>query len=345
MSNQGAKGNAFESLKSGETKALLNFSGTGIVQRIWLTVNDRSPKMLRALRIRMYWDHSSKAAVDAPLGDFFGLGLSQTCSFESALFSNPEGRSFNCFIPMPFRTGARITITNEGDADLDMLFYDVDFVQMGDLPPSAMYFHAYWKRETNPELLKDYTILPLIQGKGRFLGCNMGVNANPMYETSWWGEGEVKIFLDGDLTNPSYNGTGTEDYIGTGWGLGVYTHQYQGCTFASDTSHQYAIYRYHVPDQIYFYNKILASIQMIGGGPKDLVKKLKNADLPLMPISVSAQSGFKRLLDEPMDINDPQFPDGWVNFYRTDDYSSTAYFYLDRPKSNLPEMQVSDALK
>jgi len=106
--NKTAKGNAFEGLKSGESKTLLEIEGPGIIQRMWFTVRDRSPEIMRSTRLQIYWDGESKAAVDVPFGDFFGYGLSKVVEFESALFSNPEGRSFNCMIPMPFRKAARV---------------------------------------------------------------------------------------------------------------------------------------------------------------------------------------------------------------------------------------------
>ena len=110
--NHSAKGNAAEDLKSGQSKTLLEIEGAGIIQRMWFTVRDRSPEMMRSIRLRMYWDGDPKPAVDVPFGDFFGYGLSKVVKLESALFSNPEGRSFNCRIPMPFRKGAKVVITN-----------------------------------------------------------------------------------------------------------------------------------------------------------------------------------------------------------------------------------------
>lgn len=106
--NHSAKGNAFEPLEVGQTKTLLQSNGAGIVQRIWLTLRDRAPGSLRALRLRMYWDGAAKPAVDVPLGDFFCTALGQPVAFQSALFSNPEGRSFNCYIPMPYKKGAKL---------------------------------------------------------------------------------------------------------------------------------------------------------------------------------------------------------------------------------------------
>src|SRR4051812_33495776 len=110
--NKTAKGNAFEWMYPGQSKVLLDIKEQGIIQRIWLTIN-QSPALLRSLRLQMFWDGNSKAAVDVPLGDFFVSNLGRTTAFQSALFSSPEGRSFNCYIPMPFRKGARITLTNE----------------------------------------------------------------------------------------------------------------------------------------------------------------------------------------------------------------------------------------
>src|SRR5580692_9314894 len=128
--NKGAKGNAFESLKAGESKTLLDIHSAGIINRIWCTINDRSASMLRSLRLRMYWDDASKPAVDVPFGDFFCVGLGHPTAFQNALFADPEGRSFNCYIPMPFKKAARILLSNEGTKDLNLLFFDIDFQEM-----------------------------------------------------------------------------------------------------------------------------------------------------------------------------------------------------------------------
>ncbi|HPN70143.1 MAG TPA: DUF2961 domain-containing protein, partial [Saprospiraceae bacterium] len=122
QTNKGAKGNAFESIKKGATKILLDVKGAGEIQRIWMTLNDRSPQMLRSLRLQMFWDGDIKPAVDVPLGDFFGVGLGMTAKFESELFTSPEGRSFNCYIPMPYKSGAKVQVVNESDKDLHMFY-------------------------------------------------------------------------------------------------------------------------------------------------------------------------------------------------------------------------------
>jgi len=337
--NKTAKGNAFEFVKAGETKTLLDIKTAGSIQRMWCTVSDRSVEMLRSLRLKMFWDGSSKPAVDVPLGDFFGVGLGKTVPFQCALFSNPEGRSFNFYIPMPFKKGAKILLINESKKEI-FLFYDIDFVQLQQPPANMLYFHAYWHREITAPLEKDFELLPLVKGKGRFLGVNVGVNADSAYPNTWYGEGEVKMFSDGDSKYPSINGTGAEDYIGTGWGEGTFTHMYQGCTIADEKNRQFAFYRFHIPDQIFFYTDFKATIQKIGGGDYAVVKELQKKGVLLKPVSVSTDTGFVRLLDleHTPSLQDENFPKGWVNFYRVDDYSATAYFYFDKPTNELPPL-------
>jgi len=229
--NHSAKGNAFEDLKSRESKTLLDIKGTGIIQIMWFTIRDRSPEMMRGLRLRIYWDGETKPSVDVPFGDFFGYGLSEVIKFETAPFSNPEGRSFNCMIPMPFGKGARVLLTNESPKDIDAVFYDIDFVRLEKPEEAALYFYAYWTRQKTSEIRQDFEFLPKIEGKGRFLGVNIGVNADPGYGDTWWGEGEVKMYIDNDKELPTINGTGTEDYIGTAWGKLFNDHKAIGCKY------------------------------------------------------------------------------------------------------------------
>jgi hypothetical protein len=340
--NQGGKGNAFESVKAGESKTLLNVNSAGIIQRMWVTINDRSPAMLRSLRLRMYWDGTDKPAVDVPLGDFFCAGLGRPVAFQSALFTNPEGRSFNCYIPMPFKKGAKVVITNDSKTDLNLLFFDIDYIVLDKPQTDMLYFHACWNRSIHGEIGKDFELLPAVTGKGRFLGVNVGVNVDAAYGHTWWGEGEVKMYIDGDTTQPTINGTGAEDYIGTGWGEGTFTNLYQGCTVADEAKRQYTFYRFHLPDAIYFNEHFKATIQQIGGGDDTEVKSLAAKGVPLKPVTIDNDKSINRLLDNPMALTDPNFPKGWLNFYRVDDYSATAYFYLDKPVSGLKELANVD---
>ncbi len=336
-SNKTAKGNAFEWIKAGETKTLLNISGEGTIRRIWLTI-DQNPVKLRSLHLQMFWDGEKKPAVDVPMGDFFCNNLGKRIAFQSALFSSGEGRSFNCFIPMPFRKSAKVLLINEGKETV-MLFYDLDYV-LEKIPASALYFHAYWTRQNNNKAGDDFVILPKVNGKGRFVGMSVGLNSDSSYGKTWWGEGEVKMYLDGDTQYPTINGTGSEDYIGSAWGLGTFTNLYQGCTLANDSLRQYVFYRLHIPDAVYFNNDIKVVIQQIGGGDTKQVRELIKNGANLKPVSVSMASAFVRLFDEPNypAVTDEKFPDGWVNFYRVDDYSSVSYFYLNKPFSNLPAL-------
>ena len=333
--NGGRKGAAFFPLKAGEQRTLAQAQGPGVVRRIWMTLNDRSPKMLRGLRLDMYWDGAKTPAVSAPVGDFFGVGLGRVVPFQSALFSSPEGRSFNASVPMPFRTAMRIVLTHESGQDQPQVYYDVDFTLGDRLPADALYFHAAFRRENPTTLQKDYEILPRVAGKGRYLGTNIGVIVDGQrYGATWWGEGEVKIYLDGDGSLPRLAGTGAEDYIGTGYGLGTYSHLYQGAPIADHEKQRYAFYRYHVADPVYFRKDIRVTIQQIGfvwsndGRPEK----------PLLPPVYVAGEGLRQ-----MDLT--RMPN--LNlFERADDYSSCVYFYLDRAESGLPPLtRVEERIK
>jgi hypothetical protein len=231
-----------------------------------------------------------------------------------------------------------VVVTNESKKDLQLFFFDIDFVKVQQQPADMLYFHAYWNRQITSEIGKDFELLPHVAGKGRFLGVNVGVRTDSLYKDTWYGEGEVKMYIDGDSEFPTINGTGTEDYVGTGWGEGAFTNTYQGCMIADDKNGMFTFYRFHIPDAIYFYKDFKAVIQQIGGGPTELVRKLQKQGVPLKPVSVANDSGFIRLFERPMDLQDTNFPNGWVNFYRVDDYSATSYFYLDKSTHNLPAL-------
>jgi hypothetical protein len=328
--NAGRKGRPCLSLKAGEEAVLADVRGSGgTVRRIWITINDRSPRMLRGLRLDCWWDGAARQAVSAPLGDFFGTGLGRMARFECAPFSSPEGRSFNCVLPMPFRTGMKIAVTNETDADLGALFYDVDYT-LGDAhPEDALYLHAHWRRENPTAMQQDYEILPAVEGRGRFLGSNIGVIADrTLYLNSWWGEGEVKVYLDGDAELPTLCGTGTEDYIGTGWGQGRYANLYQGCHVADHHNMQYCFYRYHIPDPIYFRRDCRATIQQIGYWDREHKVRWHYDGRTIY----TAGPGLKEI-----DLG-PQNQQGGGIFERQDDWSSCAYFYLSAPANDLPEL-------
>jgi hypothetical protein len=333
--NRGGKGHPFDTLRAGQSLTLADVSGSGVIRRLWITISDRSPRMLRSLRVEMFWDNASQPAVSVPFGDFFGPGLGQTTPFENALFSSPEGRSFNAVVPMPFRTHARIVLTNDSDKTLDRVYFDVDYT-LGDVHDDrTLYFHASWRRVPQTTLGQDFEVLPAVEGRGRYLGASLGVITDPAYLETWWGEGEAKVFLDGDASHPTLVGTGTEDYIGTGWGQGVYINRYQGAPVADKAKRLWAFYRFHIPDPIFFSERCRVTLQQMGGAAKAEVIALQKAGVALTPVTIDAgdRDRFILLLDRtpPVALDDPSLPDGWVNFYRRDDVTATAYFYLDRP--------------
>jgi hypothetical protein len=342
--NQTAKGHAFEIVPPGQSRTLLDTKGAGIIQRIWLTISERTPAVLRSVRIEMYWDDADTPAVSAPIGDFFGLALGRLIPFQNALFSDPEGRSFTSYIPMPYRKAARIVFINDSDASM-LLFYDVDFLRMDSLRPDAMYFHAFWSRNAKTDLGKDFEILPEVKGRGRYLGSNLGMISDPKYGDTWWGEGEAKIYLDGDTALPTLNGTGSEDFVGSGWGLGAFTHTYQGSPIADEKRHQWAFYRYHIPDAVYFQKSCRVAMQVLGGASVPEVKQLVANAVPLTVVTVANDRGITKLLEQnPVPkIADFQDTDGFAVFYREIDYSATAYFYLDSPTHDLPALPDKQA--
>lgn len=338
MQNKGAKGNASQWVKAGESKVLMDYNGAGVINRIWMTIIDRNPKALRAIHLDMYWEGSAKPAVSVPLGDFFGIGLGRMAAFQSALFTDPEGKSFNCYIPMPFRKHAKIVFVNESQQN-QLLFYDVNIAKLAKPSNNITYFHAYWSNNDGAKLGEDFEILPKVKGKGRFLGTNLSVIADKVYGDTWFGEGEVKTYLDGDTNYPTLAGSGTEDYIGSAWNLGAFNQLYQGAPIVDKQKKQYAFYRYHIPDPIYFHTDCRVTIQQMGGAGRDLIRGIIKAGGKVKPISVMTAKGLIKLQDlkDYPDLFDDKFPaDEWVNFYRIDDYSATAYFYLDKPVSNLP---------
>ena len=169
-----------------------------------------------------------------------------------------------------------------------------------------------------------------------------------LYRGSWFGEGEVKIYLDGDRENPTLVGTGTEDYIGSGWGQGEYASRYFG-SLISDREHDiYAFYRYHIPDPVYFHQDCRVTIQQMGNNSREAILKMMEKGADLNPVGFVDQTGTVtkqgRLLDEQTGykFTDPDFPGTGANFYRSDDVSATAYFYLDKPENNLPELPPVD---
>jgi len=335
IENKGAKGHAFDTIPAGGTLPLARIDGAGVIDRMWITIDDRSPERLRSLVLDIYWDGAKAPAVSVPLGDFFLHGAGEMKPMETALLASPEGRSFVSYIPMPFRTGARVEIRNDSAKPLALIFFDVDFRRLEAQAPDALYFHASWHRERATQPGRAFQVLPPVTGHGRYLGASVAVLTDPRYGKSWWGEGEMRMRLDGEH-QPSLVGTGSEDYIGTAWGQGAYVNRYQGAPVADEATGRWTFYRFHIPDPIYFSRGIQVDYQQIGGAPKADVLRMQRERTPLVPITVDPGSRpkFRHLLDgdKPLPLTDPGLPDGWTNFYRSDDVAAVAYFYLDRPE-------------
>lgn len=330
------KGNACFYIGSGQTLTLAKEQGSsGVIRRIWMTLSDLRPVMLRSLRLDMYWDGEDQPAVSVPLGDFFGAALGRMMTYESELFSIPEARSLNTYIPMPFKNGMKITLTNECEDHLYMFFYEINYTLGDVLSDDMLYFHSWFGLEDPTRIRNDYTILPKIKGKGRFLGTHISVAADHKYSSSWWGEGECKIYLDGDDEYPSLCGTGTEDYIGTGWELGRYHNKYQGCQLCDLEQKQFGFYRFHIPDPVYFNEDIKVTMQQIGSWrPKNKSEFLKNN----IPIYHAGELATKELI--PVDFTNEDDTPAYSLFEREDTWAGCAYFYLDKPVNELPGLPV-----
>jgi len=334
--NHGAKGRPSERIPAGATVTLLEVEGPGVIHRIWATLRDRSSRMLRSLVIRCYWDGSARPAVEAPFGDFFCC-CGHIKPFENEWFSSPEGRSFNAHVPMPFSTSAKITVTNESNVAEQSLFYDVNLTALDKPVPDALYFHSHWRRVKRTVPGEDFELLPRVAGRGRLLGTSVVVNTDPAYGEHWWGEGEVKAYIDGDVALPTLCGTGTEDYIGTGWGQGEFSHRYQGCLLADQERRRWVFYRLHAVDPIWFSRDIRFTIQSMGGAYANQVRELLDRKVPCIPVTLvddgAVEAGrFLYKKDEPLPEN------GWVNYYRSDDYAAVTWLYLDRRENELPSI-------
>jgi hypothetical protein len=326
----GRKGAASRTIHAGETVVLADVRGPGVVHRVWMTVRGRV-STLRGWVVRVYWDGQDWPSVEAPLQDFFGLPFARQVPFQSALFSNPEGRSFNCVAPMPFRRQARLTVTNESPEDAN-LFYDVD-VTVGDVLPAEIgYFHARYRRENPTTPKKDFEVLPRVAGRGRYLGANVGIRTTDHRLPLWFGEGELKVYLDDDREGPTLVGTGTEDLVGSAWGLGPFNHLYQGAPLTEEKDGVWGFYRYHVPDPVYFSKAIRVTLQQMAGGT---VAQLRALPKELWPELVRTHQPF-----EPPATASPADERQWENFETPQDVCATAYWYQTLPSPRWPALDT-----
>ena len=257
------------SIKAHSTFTLADIKAEGAIKHIWLT---GGAEVWRWVILRIYWDGSDVPAVEAPVCDFFANPLPDTYSQLSSLAVCVNPRiGMNCYWTMPFKKEARVTIENMNDKDC-VIYYQIDYVETK-LDEEPMYFCAHWSR-TNPLPYKEvYTILDGVKGSGQFVGTSMlwGVNNN-----GWWGEGEIKFYLDGDKEFPTICGTGTEDYFCGAYdfdyngGYVEFTSPYSGLSKVArpnglyQANTRFALYRWHITDPIYFKEDIKVTIQALG---------------------------------------------------------------------------------
>jgi hypothetical protein len=266
---QGWKLSPSVAIHPGETFTLADIEGQGAIQQIWMTPTGN----WRYSILRIYWDDQEQPAVECPVGDFFCMGWGKFAPLSSLAVCVNPGSAFNCYWEMPFRRRARITMTNIGEEAM-RLYYQINYT-VTDVPEDCAYFHAQFRR-TNPLPYKDvYTILDGVQGRGHFVGVYMAWGVN---NSGWWGEGEIKFYIDGDGDWPTICGTGTEDYFCGSYNFeNKETKQYQEFTtpYAGlnqvirpdgvyRSQQRFGMYRWHITDPIRFQQDLRVTIQALG---------------------------------------------------------------------------------
>lgn len=272
----------FRHVAPGATETVLNIDGPGEISHIWFTIADNEPYHLKRIVLRIYWDDEQNPSVEAPIGDFFGLGLGEYHSWQSEMLSVGSVKSLNSFFPMPFARHARVTVTNEGQEPINSLYYNIDYrTYEHPLPQGTLYFHAEyrqsqpnhgwttdWKSNGDPQVNdkpnldgKDNYVWFEAKGHGQYVGVTMSVLQN---QDQWWGEGDDMFFIDGAKL-PSITGTGTEDYFLGAWDFGgepfsygLYGAPVVGTELAGGRS---SVYRFHLDSPIPFTKSFKATIE------------------------------------------------------------------------------------
>ena len=284
-------------IQPGETVTLAEIDGMGVITHIWMTVDDRTSDadrfVLRDLVLRMYWEDETEPSVESPLGDFFCCGFAKETFVNSVPIIVAPNRGFNSYFQMPFRKKAKITLEKQHENEIPAFFYQIDYCLEDELPERISYFHAQWRRQRLTKLKEDYIILDKVQGKGHYVGTYLAISTLERY---WWGEGEVKFYIDGDEEYPTICGTGTEDYFGGAWSFAThidgktieqnYNTAYLGYPFYSahdeglynayhndDCPPMRGLYRWHILDPVCFDENLKVTVQQIGVGHKGLFER------------------------------------------------------------------------
>ncbi len=259
-------------VEPGQTATLMDVKGAGVITHIWFTINSSDRMHLKNLVLRAWWDGESSPSIEAPIGDFYGLGLGEYFTYQSALLAVAPAKALNCYFQMPFASAARVTVTNEGKIRTDNLYFAIDYTTVPQLPEGLGRFHAQYRQaapckksaNTSGKNLngEDNYVFLEATGKGHFVGVTHAVEQNA---DGWFGEGDDMIFIDGD-TAPTINGTGTEDYYNGAWDFygQAFANMRQGAPYIVDperTGGRYCLYRWHTESPITFEKSIKVTIE------------------------------------------------------------------------------------
>ena len=266
----------------GQTATLLDLTGAGVVTHLWFTINSSDHMHLKNLVLRAWWDGESSPSVEVPIGDFFGLGLGEYYTYQSALLAVAPVKALNAYFQMPFATAARITVTNEGTVRTDNLYFAIDYVSLDSLPGDLGRFHAQYRQAApckgwtdnwrnnwdapvgdrkNLDGAENYVFLEAA-GKGHFVGVTHSVEQN---QEGWFGEGDDMIFIDGDPL-PTINGTGSEDYYNGAWDFNgqPFGFMHNGAPYIVDAERiggRYCLYRWHIESPLAFEKSIRVTME------------------------------------------------------------------------------------
>lgn len=258
-------------LPKNSTTTLAEIEGPGIIRHIWITVD---AKAYRDCIIRFYWDGESEPSIESPLGDFFANGHGLRYNVNSLMVAvNPSG-GFNCYWPMPFRKSCKVTVENQRFEEVRGFFYQITY-DLCEVPADAAYFHAQWRQSLTKREHPEHVLLADVKGQGHYVGTFI---AWTQMSDGWWGEGEIKFFIDGDKEYPTICGTGTEDYFGGAWCFGeTYSTAFLGYPLWRKEPNQvpkHGLYRWHVLDPIRFQKDLKITIQALGWWPNSRYEPL-----------------------------------------------------------------------
>jgi len=282
-SRESTGGNAdYRTVTPGQTLTLLDVDGPGMISHMWFTLADSEPFFLKRVVLRIYWDGEESPSVEAPIGDFYGLGTGEIVPWETPVLTVSHDRAMNCWFPMPFAKHAKITITNDGKMSLGSLYWNIDYrTDSKPLPKDTLYFHAQYRQaqpnhgwtgewyENGDPIVnykrnvdgKDNYVWVEAQGHGQFVGVTMSILQN---QDGWWGEGDDMFFIDGSAL-PTFIGTGSEDYFLGSWDFGGagYSLPMNGAPLVGKeiAGSRWSVYRFHLDSPIPFSKSFKATIE------------------------------------------------------------------------------------